>query len=213
MRKILPLMCLMALTFTAPQAWAYDNDVTEEVAGLASFENIISDCSFDVKFRQGDVQQVMIKGDNNRDLSAIKVTVKDNTLYVENNSSFNMLSDAELLVTAPMLYSVTTRSSGDIDIRHLNTTHFTATIAGKGDIELNGTSDTATYENNGSGTIDAENFRVKEVTATVNSRGDIDCYCNDTLNATVKGRGEIEYSGKPLTVNRAGRTSAIHSER
>lgn len=206
-------MCLMALTFTAPQVWADENDVIEEVAGLATFENITSDTSFDVKFRQGDVQQVMIKGDHKRDLSAVKVTVKDNTLYVENNGLLQMISDVELIVTAPTLHSATTLSSGDIDIKNLNTKHFTATVTGKGDIELNGTSDTATFENNGSGNIDADDFRVKEVTATVNSRGDIDCCCSDTLHATVKGRGEIEYSGNPHTVNRAGRTSAIRVSR
>ena len=187
------------------------NYISVDVAGIEYFENIISNAPFDVEFTQRDVQKVSVYGDPNQ-VNNVTVTLVGKTLYVgaQDNAP---VSHVKLVVTAPDLLCAIASGSGDIDVKNLNNSKFTATITGSGDIELTGTCDQAVYTINGSGDIDGEEFRVDHLEATVNGSGSIDCRCVDTLNANVVGSGEIEIHGPTRMVNRAGRKAAIRHDR
>lgn len=186
------------------------NYISVDVAGIEHFENIISNAPFDVEFTQRDVQKVSVYGDPNQ-VNNVTVTLVGKTLYVgaQDNAP---VSHVKLVVTAPDLLCAIASGSGDIDVKNLNNSKFTATVTGSGDIELTGTCDQAVYTINGSGDIDGEEFRVDHLEATVNGSGSIDCRCVDTLNANVVGSGEIEIHGPTRMVNRAGRKSAIRHD-
>lgn len=186
------------------------NYVSVDVAGIEYFENIISNAPFDVEFTQRDVQKVSVYGDPNQ-VNNVTVTLVGKTLYVgaQDNAP---VSHVKLVVTAPDLLCAIASGSGDIDVKNLNNSKFTATVTGSGDIELTGTCDQAVYTINGSGDIDGEEFRVDHLEATVNGSGSIDCRCVDTLNANVVGSGEIEIHGPTRMVNRAGRKAAIRHD-
>lgn len=186
------------------------NYISVDVAGIEYFENIISNAPFDVEFTQRDVQKVSVYGDPNQ-VNNVTVTLVGKTLYVgaQDNAP---VSHVKLVVTAPDLLCAIASGSGDIDVKNLNNSKFTATVTGSGDIELTGTCDQAVYTINGSGDIDGEEFRVDHLEATVNGSGSIDCRCVDTLNANVVGSGEIEIHGPTRMVNRAGRKSAIRHD-
>lgn len=186
------------------------NYISVDVAGIEYFENIISNAPFDVEFTQRDVQKVSVYGDPNQ-VNNVTVTLVGKTLYVgaQDNAP---ISHVKLVVTAPDLLCAIASGSGDIDVKNLNNSKFTATVTGSGDIELTGTCDQAVYTINGSGDIDGEEFRVDHLEATVNGSGSIDCRCVDTLNANVVGSGEIEIHGPTRMVNRAGRKSAIRHD-
>ena len=186
------------------------NYISVDVAGIEYFENIISNAPFDVEFTQSDVQKVSVYGDPNQ-VNNVTVTLVGKTLYVgaQDNAP---VSHVKLVVTAPDLLCAIASGSGDIDVKNLNNSKFTATVTGSGDIELTGTCDQAVYTINGSGDIDGEEFRVDHLEATVNGSGSIDCRCVDTLNANVVGSGEIEIHGPTRMVNRAGRKSAIRHD-
>ena len=186
------------------------NNISVDVAGIEYFENIISNAPFDVEFTQRDVQKVSVYGDPNQ-VNNVTVTLVGKTLYVgaQDNAP---VSHVKLVVTAPDLLCAIASGSGDIDVKNLNNSKFTATVTGSGDIELTGTCDQAVYTINGSGDIDGEEFRVDHLEATVNGSGSIDCRCVDTLNANVVGSGEIEIHGPTRMVNRAGRKAAIRHD-
>lgn len=186
------------------------NYISVDVAGIEYFENIISNAPFDVEFTQRDVQKVSVYGDPNQ-VNNVTVTLVGKTLYVgaQDNAP---VSHVKLVVTAPDLLCAIASGSGDIDVKNLNNSKFTATVTGSGDIELTGTCDQAVYTINGSGDIDGEEFRVDHLEAAVNGSGSIDCRCVDTLNANVVGSGEIEIHGPTRMVNRAGRKSAIRHD-
>lgn len=186
------------------------NYISVDVAGIEYFENIISNAPFDVEFTQRDVQKVSVYGDPNQ-VNNVTVTLVGKTLYVGAQDNAPVLH-VKLVVTAPDLLCAIASGSGDIDVKNLNNSKFTATVTGSGDIELTGTCDQAVYTINGSGDIDGEEFRVDHLEATVNGSGSIDCRCVDTLNANVVGSGEIEIHGPTRMVNRAGRKAAIRHD-
>ncbi len=213
-RKVFFALLVSSMLF-APQVMADDDDyrsdyVTVEVEGLTAFENIISNASFDVDFRQSDTQRVEVYGDPGQvDNVAIKVVGK--TLYVGVKENARV-SRVRVNVTAPDLGCVIVNGSGNVDVKSLHTTSFTATVTGTGDIELTGDCDEAEYTVNGRGDIDAEDFRVETLNATVNDSGSIECRCTDTLTANVVGSGSIEFHGHPRNVYRSGRKAAIRHD-
>jgi hypothetical protein len=206
---------LMALILFVPQVVADDDDyrsdyITVAVDGLTAFENIISNASFDVEFTQSNVQRVEVYGDPNQ-VNNVNLTVVGKTLYVADKEKARV-SQVKVLITAPDLSCVIVNGTGDVDVKNLHTTRFTATVTGAGSIELTGDSDEAEYTISGRGDIDAEEFRVEMLTATVNDSGNIDCRCIDTLTATVVGSGSIEYHGRPRNIYRSGRKAAIRHD-
>ncbi|MBR6757256.1 MAG: DUF2807 domain-containing protein [Bacteroidaceae bacterium] len=206
---------LISLVSFVPQVMADDDDyrsdyVTIPVEGLAAFENIISNASFDVDFRQSDKQSVEVYGDPNQ-VSNVNITVVGKTLYVGVKENARV-SHVRVNITAPDLACVIVNGSGDVDVKSLHTTRFTATVTGTGDIELTGDCDEAEYTINGRGDIDAEDFRVENLTATVNDSGSVECRCTDTLTANVVGSGSVEFHGQPRNVYRSGRKAAIRHD-
>ena len=215
MKKRTLMALLMAMVLFVPQVMADDDDyradyVTKTVDGLTAFENIISNASFDVEFRQADVQRVEVYGDP-KQVDNVNLTIVGKTLYVGAREG-ERVSRVKVQITAPDLSCVIASGSGDIDVKNLTTTRFTATVTGTGDIELTGYCDEAEYTINGRGDIDAEDFRVEVLNATVNESGSIDCRCVDTLTASVVGSGSIDYHGHPRNIYRSGRKAAIRHD-
>lgn len=188
------------------------NYVMVEVDGLGSFENIISNASFDIEYTQSDVQSVNVYAAPEQ-VANVNLSIVGKTLYVGAKEGTKISRHAKVIVSAPDLLCAIVSASGDIDIKNLHTTRFTATVSGSGDIELTGSCDDAEYTIGGSGDVDAEDFLVKGILrATVSGSGSIDCRVVDTLQAAVTGSGSIEYHGHPRTINRSGRKAGIRHD-
>ncbi len=212
--KFLPLL-LLAMVCIAPKTYADDDRagyVTVDVEGLNSFENIISNAPFDVEFTQSNVQSVKVIAAPN-EAENVKLSVIGKTLFVAVKENTTVSNNAKVVITAPDLLCAITGASGDIDIKNLCTTKFTATVSSTGDIELTGSCDDAEYTVSGGGDIDADDFVVKDILhASVTGSGHIDCRVLDTLHASVTGSGSLEYHGHPRTINRSGRKAGIRHD-
>lgn len=207
---------LVAIVCAVPNAYADDDDnrnyVTVDAEGLSSFENIISNAPFEVEFTQSERRSVKVVADANQ-VNNVNLTVVGKTLYVGVKEGTRVSDDAKVVITAPELLCAIASSSGDIDVKNLHTTKFTATVSSTGDIELTGSCDEADYTISGAGDIDADDFLVKDILrANVQGSGKIDCRVVDTLQASVTGSGSLEYHGHPRTINRSGRKSGIRHD-
>lgn len=206
-----------AIVCTVPQVYADDdaehaNYVTSDIEGLNSFENIISNASFDVEFTQSNTRSVKVFAAPD-EVGNINLSVVGKTLFVGVKENVGVSRKAKVIITAPELLCAIVSASGDIDVKNLCTTKFTATVSGSGDIELTGSCDEAEYTVSGSGSVDADDFVVKDILrANVSGSGSIDCRVLDTLHASVTGSGNIEYHGHPRTINRSGRKAGIRHD-
>ena len=210
--KLFGAALLLAL-ISATTVYADDNRITVEVEGLTQFDKIISNGAVDVDFTVGEVQQVSVKGKPD-EVDCVNLSIVGRTLYVGVKEDKRLGKDPEVkvIIKAPDLTCAIVSGCGDIDIRNLHTTSFTATVSGNGDIEISGRCDEADFTVTGSGNIEAGDFTAEMVNATVNGSGDIECRVTDTLTASVVGSGEIKFHGHPRTVNRSGRKSSIRHE-
>ncbi len=213
-KNILSIL-LVAIACVAPNVYADDAHagyVTVDVEGLNSFENIISNASFDVEFTQSDVRSVKVYAAP-EEVGNVNLSIVGKTLFVGVKENTNVSQKAKVIITAPELLCVIVSASGDIEVKNLNNSKFTATVSGSGDVELAGSCDEAEYTVSGSGKVDADDFLVKDILrATVSGPGSIDCRVLDTLYASVTGSGNIEYHGHPRTINRSGRRSGIRHD-
>ncbi|MBQ8564579.1 MAG: DUF2807 domain-containing protein [Bacteroidaceae bacterium] len=213
-KNILSIL-LVAIACVAPNVYADDAHagyVTVDVEGLNSFENIISNAPFDVEFTQSDVRSVKVYAAP-EEVGNVNLSIVGKTLFVGVKENTNVSQKAKVIITAPELLCAIVSASGDIEVKNLNNTKFTATVSGSGDVELVGSCDEAEYTVSGSGKVDADDFLVKDILrATVSGSGSIDCRVLDTLYASVTGSGNIEYHGHPRTINRSGRRAGIRHD-
>lgn len=211
MKQFAAFLMAMTCAITLP-VYADDDDhknyVTIDVEGVGTFENIISNAPFDIEFLQGSQQKVSVYGDPAQ-VNNVNFTIVGKTLYVaaKENTAANHV---KVHIVAPDLLCAVVASSGDIDVKNIVNTKFTATVSGTGDIEIVGSTDEGDFTVNSSGDIDAEEFRVKNLNVMVNGSGKVDCRCADILNVNIVGSGSVEVNGRPRTINTAGRKSGIH---
>lgn len=105
--------------------------------------------------------------------------------------------------------TVTVSDKADADVNRLAAERVRAVASGRGDIELAGMAQEASFENNGSGEIDAGDLRVQTAQAVVNGSGDVEVFASQTLSASAMGSGKIKYKGVPARINPAGNTRKI----
>ena len=72
-----------------------------------------------------------------------------------------------------------------------------STIAGSGDIELNGSTTDLNTKIAGSGDFDGKSLRSTNVNAKISGSGSANLVCNGELIARISGSGDVKYSGKP----------------
>lgn len=161
---------------------------------------------------------VQIYGPDNF-VNLIQVAVKNGTLLLSMDK-YNQVKNGKLKITisSPDLNSINFKGVGDVNIeKGLNTTNLnvdskgvgdvkinnltcnelTVNSTGVGDVKLKGNVQLATLFSKGVGDIEADELKANRVDASSKGVGDISCYATESLKASVKGVGSIQYKGNP----------------
>lgn len=158
---------------------ASKNIVKKDVK-TSDFTGIATKSCVDVVYSQGPKKVQIVASDNI--IQYVKVSVENNTLYVDfkhrGSVTINKGAKLEVVVSTPTISTLTTMSSGDIDVtsginqKHglkLNTLS-SGDIEIKGNVTLSGSLDAST---NSSGDISMPALKANEVSLQANSAGDI----------------------------------------
>ena len=77
-------------------------------------------------------------------------------------------------------------------------------IAGSGDVKVNGRTENLEANVAGSGDISALNLKANNVNASIAGSGDVSVYCNGRdLKASIVGSGDLRYKGKAKSVKKS----------
>jgi Putative auto-transporter adhesin, head GIN domain len=199
---ILSFLFLIASTGCFKDRLIGDGTTTSEKRSIVgTFTEIRLEGSADVKVRQGDSIEVMVKDYPNL-LQYIRTTVSGNTLIIDIQSdTWISNSVAEVTVTLPKLTGLEISGSGDIaSLNNLTCEDLNILIGGSGDISLVGKAKKMNVKVSGSGDVATFNFICDDITANLTGSGDIDLNVMKTLAAILSGSGDITYKGSP-TVN------------
>jgi hypothetical protein len=97
--------------------------------------------------------------------------------------------------------NVSVGGSGNVSIVGATTGTIEISVSGSGEAKAAGSAETADYSVSGSGNINAKGVVAKAVKAHSSGSGSIACTANESLNASVSGSGDVEYSGNATKVS------------
>ena len=160
------------------------------------FSNVSLGGSGDVVITVGDEQRVIVESDDNL-LSIISTEVEGDTLRIKTTGSYSTRIGVNVTITIPELNGVRVSGSGNVDVKNVASTNFTAAVSGSGNVVAKGTTDIVKVIVSGSGEACLENLVARQVTAKVSGSGEVRVHASQDLDATVSGSGDIQYRGSP----------------
>jgi hypothetical protein len=161
---------------------------------VANLENIFVSGSGDIRFvNTFKTNELNIKINGSGDVNA-KLDVKSLEYKISGSGDGNISGVNGKL-------KVLVSGSGDLNIKDLRLTDCNVKVNGSGDIDILGSTDNLVIAVNGSGDIDAYGLQAVSVNASALGSGNIQVNVIESINAQLRGSGDIYYKGNPDKVN------------
>lgn len=173
-----------------------------DVRKVADFNVIVVEGAYNVEARVGPEVSVTLHGDDNI-VSLITTKVEGGKLVVSCEESYSTKTPVRLVITAPSLEGIEVRGSSNALLEGVDAKRFAASIAGSGDVTVQGTADQVDASIAGSGDLDLAGLKAKSADVSVSGSGDVAIFASESLDATIAGSGDIAYSGNPAKVSRS----------
>jgi len=155
----------------------------------------------DVDVTIGEPAGVVLQADDNV-LPVLTTEVVDGTLVFSSRQGYVARTDVRALVTVPSLRSVTVEGTGDVTVRGLDEKAFSVRVHGVGGATVDGRTDALDVEVTDVGSAHLERLEARTVRARVTGVGDAEVLATESLEAEVKGTGDVVYHGSPPDVRR-----------
>ena len=171
--------------------------MTSQTVSQTGYTKIDLRGSADLIVKIGAEESITINGNEDR-VENVEISVEDGVLIIREESDGlfgHSNGNLEVTVTAPSITSVTLSGSGDIDITGAHGESFAVAINGSGDIDVTGEVDSASFTVRGSGDIKAKGLKTKNTTVSISGSGDADVFASDSVDALIRGSGDITYFG------------------
>ena len=176
------------------------SSLTSEFREVGDFNKISSSGIFEVTISQEEEQFLEITANDNL-IGKVLTTVVKNELRLElpGDKYDNVTLKARIGVK--QLNGLKNLGIGDITAKNISSTgDFSIFNSGTADITISGGSESISIDNEGNGNIFVFDFMVDDATVNNSGSGKIEVFCNETLEASLTGNGNVYYRGDP-TVN------------
>ena len=191
--------------------------VETEVREVSSFDDIISEGSYEINVTLGDKNEVVVEAESNL-LYYIQTRVEGNDLVIKTRTSRCIDANYPIVITiiTTNLEKITLAGSGIITCNNINVPelevdligsgliditaeieYLDARIAGSGDIHLVGHAIESDLNIAGSGSVRGYNFEHDNCFATISGSGNMYVFVNELLDIRITGSGSISYLGNP----------------
>ena len=200
MNRIIFSICILLFSITACTKDAIVGSGTpiSEFRNVADFTKVSSEGVFEVTITQGDFQSVEIIADDNL-IHRVKTEVVDNELrlYLDDRNYKNISLKAN--ITTERINGIKNTGVGNIMISNVDESgNFNVYNSGTGNINIEGSAESLTLENEGTGKFKGFQFVVSNCNAEIIGSGDCEVNPTNTLNVAIKGSGDVFYKGSPV---------------
>ena len=184
-----------------------------------------------VELRAADRERVTVRIDDNLQ-AMIRVEVQDGTLEVgpAKDAGFTTRTPPTVIVEYLALDSISLAGSGDIvgsNVRPpkglraaiagsgdiclsgLKTVKLAVSVAGSGDVRVQGAADEVSIRIAGSGDAHADALEGKRVKVSIAGSGDPRVHALDELEVSVAGSGDVRYRGYPKVTRRVAGSGSV----
>ncbi|MEM6316620.1 MAG: head GIN domain-containing protein [Bacteroidota bacterium] len=154
----------------------------------------------EVHLSQGKKQKVEIKAQKN----IIELLEKDVrggkwNIELEDNISLKGHDGIDIYITLSTIEELSIAGSGSItgetDFRNVD--DLEVSIAGSGDVHLEGDGDDLEISIAGSGDVKLDDFAVNDCEVNIAGSGECDVHVNGRLEVSIAGSGDVRYKGSP----------------
>lgn len=195
-----------------------NGNIRTEKRNTGNFNSVKASGAIDVEISNGDAYAVSVEDDDNV-LPYIITEVNNGVLNVHYRDNTSISNDhGKVYVTARTLEKITSSGSADITsqdiIKNSQQITFTASgsgnikvgadapeieasVNGSGNISLHGRTKDFTCKVSGSGDLNCKDLQTENTTATVSGSGNAHVFASVHLSASVRGSGDVYYSGNP----------------
>lgn len=180
----------------------------EQARVLPSFGSVELAGSLDASVRVGAAQAVVVHADDNL-LGHVRTTVRGGVLVVETPGSFSTRSPMRLSVVVPALRAVSLTGSGDLVVRGVDASSFTASLPGSGTMLVTGRTTDLRADLQGSGQLSLRGLVARDAEVRLSGSGVVEVYATGSLDAQVSGSGSVMYAGRPSSVTTAVSGSGV----
>lgn len=190
----------------------------ERVLNTPDFTGVKLSCEAKVFIMQGDVFEVVAKGESNI-IDELELDVQDDTWTIEFDHCVKSY-DLEIYITMPDIRYLAISGSGEIRGDNFYTVQdivlrvsgsgklclglyaeeVDGKISGSGQVELEGEAEKLDFDISGSGDLKAFNMPVEKADISISGSGDASVHVLEVLDVRISGSGNVYFKGYP-TIN------------
>lgn len=199
---LLAMLACSAIPMTS-NAVVGSGKVTSETRNVSGFTGVRLAGSADVDVKLGPAESVIVQADDNI-VPLIETTVSVGKLIIRTKPFTNIRTANPIHVTvvAKSLDEITLGGSGSIHATGMTGPKLIVALPGSGDITVTGTTSNATITLLGSGNIYCDGLKAHSVGVQIMGSGNVTTYADESLDASILGSGNIQYSGQPAQVTK-----------
>ena len=183
-----------------------------EQRSLAQFTSVDVNCPATIQVRAQEKESLEISGDDNI-VPLLTTEVKNDTLYIRSSKEYDPRNDLQIKIFTPDLKKFVFAGAGEATLANIKNDRMEIAFNGAGSLSASGETKDADITLSGAGSVDAKDLHAVNAKVTSTGVGSVDVYATEQLDAKASGVGEINYYGKPKTVNRQAKGIGSINER
>lgn len=198
-RPLLPLLISLMTLMAAPGAHG-----AEQARQLAAFRAISIHGPVNIEVRAGQAQSVRVVGRPEFIGNvATKVTAEELRIDYTGSGNKSVKDGDKIIVTVPSLVKCIVEGAGQVVIDNVKEERIDLQFEGAGRLEAKGTTKWLRLKARGVGEVTTQHLKAERADVNFEGIGNVDVYASGTLNAVVRGLGNLTYYGQPKTVNKS----------
>lgn len=175
--------------------------VKTEKRSVASFDSLDVGCPGTIQVKSQAQGSLEIRGDDNI-VPLITTEVKNNTLVIRSTETYSPKDKLEIVISTPDLKKFVFAGAGEANLANIKNDKLEIVMSGAGSVSASGETKDADITLSGAGSVDAKNLHAVDARVNSTGVGSVDIYATGQLDASAVGVGEINYYGKPKSVNK-----------
>jgi hypothetical protein len=136
-------------------------------------------------------------------LKEIKTTVTGGTLGIHTKEHIRPTRPIKIVISSQTLSGARLRGATDFIGSRISAQNFFLESDGASDVIMDGTVETLTARLRGAGDLNAEALQARNVEVSLMGAADAKVSATESLSASIKGAGDIRYSGNPKTIRKS----------
>ena len=178
--------------------------ITKEIP-MASFDQFTVDGNMNVVLKQGAEQKVMVIAQPEV-FPVLNTNINNGHWNIQYTQSVSTTEKTIVEITLPTVSNINIESNGDVKAADaLSLSELNIHIGGNGSVELFGTVEKQYIEIDGIGDVNNFDLISNKTTIVSDGIGDVEVHTTNSLDATIKGMGNISYKGNPqIELNKGG---------